>query len=319
MGLFTSLFKKKEQETEKETIQSEKNFEVFKYDGMRAQRMGQIDFAIKCFEEALKIQEDFETMGYLSQLYIHTNELDKAHELLSKMIQADSQYISTYITLANLCFMQENYKEMAEVASKAIQIEEGNAMAYYLLGKAKHHDGDLLMGIGHLTKSIVLKEDFTDARLLRAQALIQLHNTKDALEDIEAVLAQDSENETALLMKGELAELSRNFQEAEEIYQKVIDLNPFSEKAFLAMGSLFINEKKYQEAIDLYTEAIEINNDFAKAYHERGRAKFLNGDKTGSMEDMKKAIELSPQEASKLNGTFNNQKMNENSANVFHL
>lgn len=32
--------------------------------------MGRPDYAIKCFTEALAIEEDFETMGYLSQLYI---------------------------------------------------------------------------------------------------------------------------------------------------------------------------------------------------------------------------------------------------------
>ena len=39
-------------------------------------------------------------------------------------------------------------------------------------------------------------------------------------------------------------------------------------------------------------EAIELNPNFAEAYKERGRAKLLNGDKDGSVEDMKKSLEL---------------------------
>ena len=34
---------------------NQKNFEIFKYDGMRAQRMGRADYAIKCFTEALAL------------------------------------------------------------------------------------------------------------------------------------------------------------------------------------------------------------------------------------------------------------------------
>ena len=39
---------------------------------------------------------------------------------------------STLLTLANVCYMQEDYAAMAEAAQKAIAVEEGNAMAHYL-------------------------------------------------------------------------------------------------------------------------------------------------------------------------------------------
>ena len=44
---------------------------------------------------------------------------------------------STFLTLANVCFIQEDYQAMEEAANKAIAIEEGNAVAHYLLGKAR--------------------------------------------------------------------------------------------------------------------------------------------------------------------------------------
>ena len=66
MGFFKSFFSGKPANPEEEKQKNnQKNFEIFKYDGMRAQRMGRADYAIKCFTEALALQEDFETMGYL--------------------------------------------------------------------------------------------------------------------------------------------------------------------------------------------------------------------------------------------------------------
>ena len=272
-NFFKSFFSGKSETPESEKQKNDqKNFEIFKYDGLRAQRMGRPDYAVKCFTEALAIQEEFETMGYLSQLYIQMGETAKARELLEKMAAMEPHLTSTFLTLANVCFIQEDYQAMEEAANKAIAIEEGNAVAHYLLGKARKGQNDDLMTIAHLTKAITLKDDFIEARLLRA----------------------------------EVKESNGQGEEAEEDYKLVTEINPFNEQAYLYLGQLYINQKKLTEAIGLFDEAIELNPNFAEAYKERGRAKLLNGDKDGSVEDMKKSLELNPKEEAGLNGEFKN-------------
>ena len=193
MGFFKSFFSGKSDSPANEKQKNEqKNFEIFKYDGMRAQRMGRTDYAIKCFTEALAIQEDFETMGYLAQVYTQTNELDEAHKLLERMTEIEPEHTSTYLSLANVCYMQEDYPAMAGAAKKAIEIEEGNAMAHYLLGKADNGQGDGIMCIAHLTKAIVLKDDFIEARLMRACAyfyMVRLWGPVIIIEDNDKVVA----------------------------------------------------------------------------------------------------------------------------------
>ena len=122
-NFFKSFFSGKSETPESEKQKNDqKNFEIFKYDGLRAQRMGRPDYAIKCFTEALAIEEDFETMGYLSQLYIPMGETEKARELLEKMAVMEPHVTSTFLTLANVCYIQEDYKAMEEAAGKAIAI-----------------------------------------------------------------------------------------------------------------------------------------------------------------------------------------------------
>ena len=306
-NFFKSFFSGKSETPESEKQKNDqKNFEIFKYDGLRAQRMGRPDYAVKCFIEALAIKEEFETMGYLSQLYIQMGETAKARELLEKMAAMEPDVTSTFLTLDNVCFIQEDYQAMEEAANKAIAIEEGNAVAYYLLGKARKGQDDDLMTIAHLTKAITLKDDFIEARLLRAEALMNLKQYKDMMEDIDAVLAQNPEEETAMLLRGKVKEADGKDEEAEEDYKLVTEINPFNEQAYLYLGQLYINQKKLTEAIGLFDEAIELNPNFAEAYKERGRAKLLNGDKDGSVEDMKKSLELNPKEEAGLNGEFKN-------------
>lgn len=308
MGFFKSFFSgKSDSPVNEKQKNDQKNFEIFKYDGMRAQRMGRADYAIKCFTEALAIQEDFETMGYLAQVYIQTGDLDEARKLLESMVKKEPDHTSTYLTLANVCYMLEDYSTMAEAAQKAIAIEEGNAMAHYLLGKADDGREDGIMCVAHLTKAIVLKDDFLEARLLRAEALIKMQQYKEALEDIDAILAQDPEDESAILLRGKIKETIGAKEEAEADYIHVTQLNPFNEQAFLYLGQLYITQQKLTEAIALFDEAIELNPSFAEAYHERGRAKLLNGDKEGSAEDMKKGLELDPKELQSFSGQYGNQ------------
>lgn len=306
-NFFKSFFSGKpdNQESEKQKT-AKKNFEIFKYDGLRAQRMGRPDYAIKCFTEALAIEEDFETLGYLSQLYIQMAELDKARKHLDRMVELEPALTSTYLTIANMCYIQEDYQGMEAAAQKAIELEEGNATAHYLLGKATQGMTDDLMTIAHLTKAITLKDDFIEARLLRAEALLKMNQLKESAEDIAAILAQNPDEEAAILLHGKLKEAEGNPEEAETDYRTITEINPFNEQAYLYLGQLFITQKKLPEAISLFDEAIELNPNFGAAYHERGRAKLLNGDKDGSIEDMKKALEMNPKEGEKLNGEFNN-------------
>ncbi len=309
MGIFRNLFTGKKANPESE---KQKNFEIFKYDGMRAQRMGRPEYAIRCFTEALNLQEDFETMGYLAQVYTQLQEYEKAKELLERMVSLEPSHIPTLLALANLCSLQEDYQGMKDAAQRAVAVEEGNAMAYYLLGRAVQGNGDPIMGIAHLTKAISLREDFTEARLLRAESLLHMQQYAEATEDIEALLAQNPEEEAALLLRGKLHEATGHTGEAEADYRYVTGLNPFNEQAFLYLGELYINCEKYTEAIELFDEAIELNPDSVQAYRERGRAKLLAGDKEGSVADMKKTLELNPEASKNMTGRFENNTVQNN-------
>ncbi len=308
MSFFKSFFSGgKQNNTEDDKLKSiQKKFDIFKYDGMRAQRMGQTDYAIKCFSEALALQKDFETMNYLSQAYIQKGELSQANDLLQEMAELEQGHLETYLVLANVCFMQEEYEAMDENARKAIEIERENATAHYLLGKAKHYLKNDLMAIASLTQAILLKSNYTEALLFRAEILISLNQYKEAAEDIDSILKENTEDEAALLLRGQMQEATGKVEEAQKDYLYVIEVNPFNEQAYLKLGKLYIDSGEPSKAIELFNEALELNPNFTQAYRERGHAKLINGDKDGSVEDLKKALELDPKENENLTGRFDN-------------
>ena len=299
-NFFTSLFSssKPAEATEDKAKNEQKNFDILKYDGVRAQKMGKLAYAIKCFTEALNIQEDFETMSYLVSAYTMANDLGKAEDVLNRMVEMEPDHIATRLTRVNLLFMLDKDAEVITDCLHVIELEPSNHVAYFMMAKAKKATNDVFGAIADLTRSISLKEDFADSYLLRAEILLGLGQAKEALPDVES----------SYLLRGRIHMALGDIEAANSGFQQVLDLNPFNEDACILSGQLLIEQKKYDEAIAFFDEAIETNPSFAKAYSERGRAKNLKGDKTGAFEDLKKSLELNPEgeEAQKMNGQHSN-------------
>lgn len=306
MGIFSSLFggSKKTEE--------EKNFDILKYDGIRAMRIGKLTYALKCFEEATAIQEDLETMNHQATCYIRVNRMDDARQLMNRMTEIASDQPLVFQSLASLCYMQEDYAAMSDACQKALALCDQDPATYFLAAKAALGMNNGIQAIAMLTKAIMLNEEFVEAYQMRAEVLWGMRQAKDANEDIEKILSMNPEDESALLLKGEILAVSGKEENGMELIDQVLALNPFNEKAYILKGSYFFAQKEFNKAIEVYNEALDINPNFAQAYHERGRVKLAMGDKAGSMEDMKKAIGLAPENSVNISGEYNNFEQQKN-------
>ena len=306
MGIFSSLFGGNKKTDE------EKNFDILKYDGIRAMRIGKLTYALKCFEEATALREDLETMNHQANTYIRVNRMDDARALLVRMTEIAPDQPLVFQSLASLCYMQEDYKAMNDACQKALALNDQDPGTYFLSAKAAVGMSNGFQAIAMLTKAIMLNEEFVEAYQLRAEVLWQMRQAKDASDDIEKLLSLNPDDENALLLKAEIMAVSGDEEGAVKLMNDVLALNPFCEKAYLLKGSYLLAKKDADGAIAVYNEALEINPNFAAAYHERGRAKLAKGDKQGSMEDMKRAIELAPEQGAAISGEYNNYEQQKN-------
>ena len=271
MGFWKTFFGGAEESPVEEKMNAEaRNFDLLKYDGVKAMRMGQFDYAVKCFREALKIQDDLETHDYLQQALTHNGQIEDAIRELEVLTRAQPDNVLLLIQTARLAFMEEDYELMATVCQKAEELDADNARVHYLYSQACIGQGDLIGGIARLTKAIALDEDLLDARLLRGQTLLKMGELKGAQEDADYLLAHTEGQEDVLLFAARLANASKNNDLAIDFYSQVIDVNPFQ----------------------------------TDAYRERGKLRYDAGDKQGAEEDMQKVLELNPQEMADVSGDY---------------
>ena len=291
---------------QKQAQDKEKHFDILKYDGIRAQRIGALPYAVKCMEEALSIKDDAETRSYLVATYVQLNRIEDACRLLTETLEKEPENIEIYITLGNLLFMQENYKEMLNALQRGVQIDNKHPQIHYLLAKAYHGTLDELQAIAELTLAISMKEDFYEAYLMRATILLEMQQIENAAEDAEIMFKLAPDDEQVLMLLGKVNYMKGDTTHAEEYFNKVIEINPFNEKAYIGIVQILSDAKKEEEALEILNEAIETNPESSLLYHYRGQLKLLMGDKEGSAEDLKKSLELEPEKEQQINGEFHN-------------
>jgi tetratricopeptide (TPR) repeat protein len=271
MGFWKSFFGGEEQNPEEKKKDAEaKQFDLMKYDGVKAMRIGQFEYAEKCFREALKVHDDLEIHDYLSQTLMHLNRLQESLEELLLISREQPDNSSVMIQAAHVAYMLEDYAQMHSLAEQAQALDPENATAYYQMAQADLGQGDLVNGIAQLTKAIVLNENHGDARLLRAKTLLMIGDLDGAEQDVNWLMEHTEAEEEVLLTAARIAHAKGNDDDALNIYNKVVDVNPFQ--------------------ID--------------AYRERGQIKFDRGDKGGAQEDMQKVLELNPNETADVNGDY---------------
>lgn len=273
MNFLKSLFGRKEEDPEKKKVEeAARNFDVFKYDGVRALRSGQLPYAIECFNHALDIRDDLEVRDYLSQALIRNNELLPAYEQLQMLHEAQPDNLQVLHRMADVTYMMEDYVTMADVCEKALLLDKNDPETLFFYARACIGQDDRVNAIAMLTKAIAVKEDFAEARLLRGQTLLEMGDTESASEDVDWLLQHTKDSEDVLLLQAQVDTAKGDLQKAADVYTKVIELNPFSLQAF----------------------------------RERGAIRLKLGDKEGAEEDMKSVLELDPKATEQINGKFDN-------------
>ena len=271
MGFFSTLFGGRQLSPEEEKQEQEaKKFDLLKYDGVKAMKMGQADYAVRCFTEALKVHDDLEVHDYLSQVLLRQGNLDAAMNELRTLGDAEPENAQIQIRMAQVAYMQEDYATMETVCQQATTLEPEDAEPYFLHAEALKGQQNPVGAIAMLTKAISLKEDYAEAYLLRGQTLLVMGDAASAETDADWLLEHVGDHEDVLLLKARVEAAKGQAQEAIRVYDKVIEVNPFQ--------------------ID--------------AFRERGRLRLDLGDKAGAEQDMQTVLELDPQQMADVSGEY---------------
>ena len=302
MGIFD--FFKSKPAANKEKPSESNNYAILHDDGIRAMKMGEVRYAEKCFAQALALQDDLQMMKLLAEARIRLQDFEGAQPLLERVAEAEPENADVYFILAQTYGILGQYEKMEDVANQLLGSYPENPHVLYLYGEACHYLGENSPAITYLSKALELQPRYSAPRLLRAQIFVSKSEYNKALEDANVLTELDAENEDFLLLKADALAGNGQAEAAEAAYESLLALNPFCQEGVLHCADFYRSTARYEKALQVCNEAIELEPDFALAYRLRSDIKKDMNDEAGAAEDLRKSLDLQPEEGASADSEF---------------
>jgi len=182
---------------------------------------------------------------------------------------------------------------------------DGLAEVFYGIGDALAGEGGLDMGIIFLQFALYLEPNFPLAEVALAEAYDSAKRY-----DLELVAFDNIKEDSPLWLNVQIQKaLALNaldrVDDAKGLVDKIIDKNPKDVRPLDALGNIMRSHERYAEARDYYSRAIALIGKPTKGnwplFYARGVCSERLKDWPSAEADLKKALELSPDESPVLN------------------
>ena len=296
--------------------------------GNKLWRLFEYEEAVAAFDEAIKLNPDFEEAWYARGLALSWQEeyqaavasFDKATEInpnfyqawrergealymlkrypdalasFDKAIALNSQDSVLYMLRGQLLEELERYAEAVDAYSQAIKIKP-HPFAYNNRGNARSDLGEYKEAIADYNRAIKIKPDYAEAYNNRGNARSDLGELNEAIADYNRAIKIKPDYAEAYYNRGNARYKLGELKEAIADYNRAIKIKPDYAEAYNNRGTARNKLGELKEAIADYNRAIKIKPDNASAYNNRGNARSKLGELNEAIADYNRAIKIKP-------------------------
>jgi CubicO group peptidase (beta-lactamase class C family)/Flp pilus assembly protein TadD len=192
-----------------------------------------------------------------------------------------------------------DYEAAVKAYTHAIEMEPGNALAYFDRACAGRKLGDLESAIADFSKTLELQPDLAAAALGRAHAHFSQEDYAEAVSDFTRTIELVPDQSEAYLGRGIANRMMGEDELARADFDKAIGIDPYSVPAFRSRADLKAQTGDLPGALDDYARAIRLAPRSAGAHYNAGIVREWTGDVQGAMADYRDAARLSPDYAAR--------------------
>jgi len=255
---------------------------------------GQVDYALRSLDRALKKADSAGEIGAEANLYIKLGLLQRrlgreaeAARSFQRATQSDDGSWEAFYNLGVSYLESGQTRSALDALRKAIDINGDSgevylalATAYDQLAKTSEALDNAQAAIQRLTDTTLA----TEARFIVARALYRQEDFAGARQMMTQVLQAQPNNAQAQLWAGLVEYQQGNYSAAVQYYERAVQLDPDSVEARINLGAAYLASQRYQDAEFVYQLLVQQNPRDAESYYNLGWA-LLSQDHRGAAKD----------------------------------
>jgi tetratricopeptide (TPR) repeat protein len=220
------------------------------------------DHALAWTKKAQEQQPDnLQIQTALASLYMETGKPEEGRKLIDKVLEKDNENLRARFLKAQVLMKENKLKEAAELLDGILKDQPGYADAYYYRGLIYLSDKDQARAKASLLKAVDYNPNNLNARIRLAEVYLTEGAGDLAMEQANAVIARDTRNYQAYLLKGNALLLKRDTGGAREAYEKAAGIGPDNPAAYYQLATLSRVEGRYDQALSYLDKVLQLKPD----------------------------------------------------------
>jgi protein O-GlcNAc transferase len=271
---------------------------LYNISGACYQALGQLDAAVKSYEQTLAIKPDYAYA--LCNFGVTLKELGQLEEAVNRYEQALAirpDYADAHYNLGNTLKELGQLEEAVKCYEQALAIKPDHAKAHSNLGVTLQELGQLEEAVKRYEQALAIKPDYANAHSNLGNTLKELGQLEEAVKSYEQALAINPDfADTHSNLGNTLKELGQ-LEEAVKRYEQALAIKPDYADAHYNLGNTLKELGQLDAAVKSYEQALAINSDFVEASYNLGNTLKELGQLEEAVKRYEQALAIKPDHA----------------------
>jgi len=186
------------------------------------------------------------------------------------------------------------WKDSESLFRHAVQVTQRNALAYHCLASALYQKGQVEKSLAAFATALEIQPDYFDAHVAYGVALREAGRPREAIEQLDLALRQNSTNAAVRLHLGLALDHLGDLAGATLNYRAALELDPGLTRALCALGFALQRAGDVPEAISRYRAALKLDPTLGEVWMNLGAAQAQQGDLEEAIGSYRAAIRAKP-------------------------
>jgi tetratricopeptide (TPR) repeat protein len=199
---------------------------------------------------------EYDIIYQLYTLYVKSNEIKKAQNLIDHLIQSHPNQPKNWVLLGNLNETFEDTSQAIEAYKKALAMDPDNGEALIQLYQLMRSQNSWEELTEFLSTILERSPDNSEARLIMAEGLFIQKRYEESQQVLEPLLKKEVHQVHVYRLMGLIASEQNHLQQAEDFFKKITQIDPNNKFGWLSLALLYNQEQQFNNAIIVLQDAL---------------------------------------------------------------